>query len=162
MYRDRAVRFVAYLEAAKGIFVLLAATGLLSLVHRDVYEVAALLVKHAHMDPASKYPQIFLEAAASMGDSHLLMLVAGAALYATVRLVEAYGLYFERAWAELLAALSGAIYIPFECASLMRKLSWDGVALLCLNIAVIALMLRAMHHRRRAKPVANEIASPTI
>jgi uncharacterized membrane protein (DUF2068 family) len=147
---DRSVRVVALVEAAKGLVVLLAASGLLSLLHKDVYRVAALLVEHAHLNPASKYPQIFLDAAARLGDSRLLMLAAGAALYAAVRLVEAYGLYFERAWAEVLAAVSGAVYVPFEVAGLVRGPSWHGVALLLVNLAVVALMVRAMRRRRRA------------
>jgi uncharacterized membrane protein (DUF2068 family) len=146
---DRAVRFVAWLEAAKGVIVLLAATGLLSLVHKDVYQLAALLVEHAHLNPASRYPQIFLDAAAKLGDSRLLALAAGAALYSAVRLVEAYGLYFERAWAELLAAGSGAIYVPFELAGWVHQPSWHAAALLVLNLAVVALMVRAMLQRRR-------------
>jgi uncharacterized membrane protein (DUF2068 family) len=146
---DRAVRFVAWLEAAKGVIVLLAATGLLSLVHKDVYQLAALLVEHAHLNPASRYPQIFLDAAAKFGDSRLLALAAGAALYSAVRLVEAYGLYFERAWAELLAAGSGAIYVPFELAGWVHQPSWHAAALLVLNLAVVALMVRAMLQRRR-------------
>jgi uncharacterized membrane protein (DUF2068 family) len=145
------VRAIAYLEAGKGLLVLAAATGLLSLIHRDVYEIAATLIDHAHLDPAAKYPQIFLDAASRMGDSRLMMLAAGAALYAGVRLVEAYGLYFERAWAEVLAAVSGAIYVPFELSGLAHKPSWHGVALLGLNLAIVAFMIRAMLRRRGAR-----------
>ncbi len=155
MAADKTVRFVAFLEAAKGLLVLLAATGLLSLVHKDVSELAALLIAHAHLNPAAKYPQIFLDAAANVDDSKLWMLAAGAAAYSGVRLVEAYGLFLERAWAEILAALSGAVYVPFELAALARNPSWHGVILLLLNLAVVALMVRAMlHRRRRAAPQA--------
>jgi len=152
MAYDKAIQLVAYMEAAKGGVVLVAASGLLSLVHRNVYDVAATLVEHAHLNPASKYPQIFLDAAASMGESRLLLLAGGAALYAAVRLVEAYGLFFERVWAEALAAGSGAIYVPFEVLAMVRHPSWHGAGLLVLNLAVVALMVRAMLRRRLAKP----------
>jgi len=148
MVSDKTVRLVAYLEAAKGLIVLATASGLVALIHRNVYDLAATLIEHAHLNPASKYPQIFLDAAAKMGDSRLLLLAAGAALYSVVRLVEAYGLFFERAWAEALAAASGAIYVPFEVAGLLRQPSWHGAALLILNILVVALMIRAMLRRR--------------
>ncbi len=148
MPADRAVRAIAFLEAAKGAVVLAAATGLLSLLHRDVYALAAMLIEHAHLNPASRYPQIFLDAAAHVGDTRLLALAAGAAAYAALRLVEAWGLYFERAWAEWLAALSGAVYVPFELAGLLRRPSWHGAALLLLNLAVVAVMVRAVRRRR--------------
>lgn len=151
MATDRAVRLVAFLEAAKGAVVLLAASGLLSLLHKDVYGLAVLLIEHAHLNPASRYPRIFLDAAANTGDSRLLWLAAGAALYAAVRLVEAYGLYFQRAWAEVLAAVSGAIYVPFELAGLAQAPSWHGAALLLLNLAIVGLMIRALRQRRRAQ-----------
>ncbi|MCZ7627423.1 MAG: DUF2127 domain-containing protein [Candidatus Methylomirabilis sp.] len=42
-----------------------------------------------------------------------------AAGYASVRFVEAYGLWLERRWAEWFAAVSGGIYIPFEIYELL-------------------------------------------
>jgi uncharacterized membrane protein (DUF2068 family) len=147
---DKTIRLVAYLEAAKGVLVLAGATGLLSLLHRDVYEFAVTLIEHAHLDPASKYPQIFLDAAAKVGDTRLLTLAAGAAVYAAIRLVEAWGLYFEKAWAEVMAAAGGAIYIPIELLGLARSPSWHGAVLLGVNIGVVALMLRALLQRRAA------------
>ena len=149
MATDKAVRFVAYLEATKGIVVLIAATGLASVIHEDAHEVVASLIKHAHFNPASQYPRIFLDAASQLGDTRLSLLAAGAVLYAMVRFIEAYGLYFERAWAELFAALSGAIYIPFELIGLVRELTWHGVGLLAVNVAVVGFMVRALFRRRR-------------
>jgi len=55
----RPIRAVACFEALKGAVVLPGATGLLSLVHRDVYRVAAVLIQHAHLNPASRCPQFF-------------------------------------------------------------------------------------------------------
>ena len=144
----KAIRVVAYFEALKGAVVLVAATGLLSLVHRSAYQVAATLVAHAHLNPASKYPQIFLEAASDLSDSRLVMLAAGAAVYTSVRFIEAYGLFFGKVWAEILAALSGAIYVPFEMLGLVHKSTWYGAALLALNLAVVGVMVSALIKRR--------------
>ncbi len=148
MARFTAVQAAAAFEAMKGAVVLLAGTGLLSLVHRDVHAAAARLVEHAHLDPASHYPTIFLDAAARVTDSRLMLLAAGAATYSIVRLIEAYGLFRERAWAEVLAAVSGGIYVPFEVFELVRKPTWHGVALLLLNLIVVGVMVRALQRRR--------------
>lgn len=146
----RAIKAIAFFEALKGAVVLLAATGLLSLLHRDVYEIAVRLVEHAHLNPAAKYPQIFLDAAAKLEDSRLLLLATGAAAYSLVRFVEAWGLFRERAWAEVLAAGSGAIYVPFEVLEIQRHVTWHGVLLLALNLVVVAFMVHALMRRRRA------------
>ena len=146
----RVIQIVALFEAAKGVIVLLAATGLLSLVHRNVYAIAVALVEHTHLNPASKYPRIFLEAASHLQDTRLLLLAIGAAAYATIRLVEAYGLYRERQWAEVLAAVSGAIYVPFELLALLRSPTWHGLAILLVNLLVVVFMVRALVSRRDA------------
>ena len=127
---------------------LLAATGVLSFMHGDLYRAAAVLIAHAHLNPAAKYPKIFLDAAARLQDSHLLLLAAGAALYSLVRFVEAWGLFFEKAWAEVLAAASGGIYVPLELAEFVRRPTWHGAVLLVLNLAVVVIMVRALNKRR--------------
>ncbi|RYY72055.1 MAG: DUF2127 domain-containing protein, partial [Comamonadaceae bacterium] len=72
----------------------------------------------------------------------------GAAGYSLLRFVEAYGLYRERVWAEMLAAVSGAIYVPFEVMALWRAPTWLHGALLALNLGVVAIMLGALRRRR--------------
>lgn len=148
--RSLAIRSVALLEALKGALVLLAASGLLSLLHKDVHAAAARLIEHMHLNPAARYPRIFLDASAHVHDGRLLLLAAGAATYALLRLVEAYGLYGEKAWAEVLAAVSGGIYVPFEVAALVRRPTWHGGLLLLVNLGVVALMVAALLQRRRA------------
>lgn len=144
-----ALRTVAFFEAFKGAVVLAAASGLLLLIHKDVHALAAKLIEHLHLNPASRYPHIFLDAISNLQDTRLVMLAIGAAAYAFVRLVEAYGLYFEKAWAEVLAAVSGAIYVPFELAVLVRQPSWHGALLLAVNLVVVALMVNALLRRRQ-------------
>jgi len=149
--RDRQViRLVAAFEAFKGLIVVLTATGVLALIHHDLHALAARLVEHAHLDPAARYPRIFVDAATRLQDMRLWALALGAAAYAALRFVEAYGLYFERAWAEWLAAVSGAIYVPLECARLLRHHTWLSAGVLLLNIIVVVVMVRALMERRAA------------
>jgi uncharacterized membrane protein (DUF2068 family) len=147
----KAIRLVAYFEAFKGILVLIAASGLLTLVHRNVQDFAARLIEHAHLNPASKYPRIFLDAAGQLQDSRLVLLALGAAVYSAIRLAEAYGLYREKAWAEVLAAASGAIYLPLELYGWVRDPTWLPACILVLNAAVVVVMLLALFHRRQAQ-----------
>lgn len=145
----RAVRAVALIEAAKGVLVLAAASGLLLFVHEDLNSLAAELVRHMHLNPASRYPHIFLDVVADLPQPGLLWLAAGAAAYAFLRLVEAYGLYYTRAWAEWLAALSGGVYIPFEITEIARKPSLLGAIILVINLGVVSVMALALIQRRR-------------
>jgi uncharacterized membrane protein (DUF2068 family) len=142
-----AIRTIAIVEAAKGALVFLVGFGLLSLIHRDVEHFAERLVVHAHLNPASHIPKIFLEAASRTTDAHLWAYAALAAAYGIVRLVEGYGLWRERRWAEWLAALSAGIYIPFEVWHVMHRHGWISVAALILNILIVAVMVNALQKR---------------
>lgn len=142
------VRAVALLEAAKGTLVILAGFGALSLIHRDVQRFAERLVAHLHLNPAKHYPQIFLDAAAHLTDARLWMLAAFAATYGLVRFVEAWGLWLGRRWAEWLAAVSGAIYVPFELYELFHRVTWISLGALAVNLLVVGLMIHALFRRR--------------
>jgi len=147
---DSAVRLIALFEAFKGVLVLLVGTGVIALRHKGVYDVALSLLEHAHLNPASRYPHIFLDAASDLQNTRLVVLAAGAACYSALRFVEAYGLLFARGWAEMLAALSGAIYLPFEIAGLLEHRTLLHAGMLLANLVVVAIMLYALVRKRRA------------
>jgi uncharacterized membrane protein (DUF2068 family) len=144
-----AVRAVALFEAAKGLLVLLVGFDLLRPFHRGLEFDAEEIVRHMHLNPASRFPHIFVEAASRFDGMSLTPLALGAAAYALIRFVEAYGLWRQRAWAEWFAAASGAIYIPFEIRHLLfhhhRVLT---AIILAADIAIVVIMVRAL--RRRA------------
>ncbi len=91
-HAGRTVRLIALFEGCKGAIVLLAGSGVLALLHHDVHALAATLVAHAHLNPASHYPRIFIDAAGRLDDPPPLELAAGAAAYAAPRLGVGWGL----------------------------------------------------------------------
>ncbi|MEP6925751.1 MAG: DUF2127 domain-containing protein [Pyrinomonadaceae bacterium] len=136
------VQFIAIFEAAKGTLVLVVGIGLLTLVHKDLQALAERLVEHSHLNPASHYPRIFIEAAANANDSKLRLLAALAFVYALFRFIEAYGLWKLRAWAEWLAIISGSIYIPIEIYELYQRATIVRAALLIANLLIVAYLVR--------------------
>ncbi len=151
MRLSRALRTVALLEAAKGALVLLVGFGLLSLVHHDIQRFAERLIFHAHLNPAARYPRIFIDVANQLTDARLLLIAAGAATYSLVRFVEAYGLWYARRWAEWFAALSGGIYIPFEIFELYEHVTWLSLGAVLLNSTIVAFMLYCVFHANGEK-----------
>lgn len=141
------IRTVAAIEAAKGLVVLLAGFGLFSLLHRDVQQFAETLVRHAHLNPASHTPHVFIDYAGRLNDARLQQLAAAALAYSAVRLVEAYGLWFERMWGEGFAAASGAIYLPFELRELIHRPSLLSACLLLVNLGVVLFMVYSLRRR---------------
>lgn len=155
---SRVLRGVAVFEAAKGLFVLLVGGGLLSLLHRDIEALAEQVIAHFHMDPASRYPRIFIDLAAQMHDGRLWLLAGFALFYAIVRFIEAYGLWRARSWAEWFAALSGGIYIPFELRELWTRPSLLSALTLVVNVLIVLFMIYGLRH---ADEIAAEQAHPS-
>jgi uncharacterized membrane protein (DUF2068 family) len=159
MNPNLALRGVALFEFIKGLVVVLATTGVLALAHQDLHLIAVRLMEHTHLNPASHYPHVVLDALDHVHDAQLRLLALGAMAYATLRFLEAYGLWAGKAWAEVLAAGSGAVYVPFEIWELLRAPTWHGAALLVFNLAVVVVMLRALR-QRRVTPLAPNLLTP--
>ena len=133
-------RTVAILEGTKGLVVLGAGLGLLSLIHRDVQGLADAVVQHFHLNPASRYPRIFLEAATKVTDTGLWLLAMTALLYALARFVEAYGLWYRRRWAQWFAIVTSALYLPIESYELLQGVTAVKAIFFLVNVAIILLL----------------------
>ena len=148
------LRVVSIFEAMKGLLVLLAGCGLLTYVHKDLHLAAGRLVRHIHLNPASRYPRIFLDLIDHMTDGQLWVMALSALLYAAARFIEAYGLWHERRWAEWFALLAGGMYVPIELFELARGVTWPKVTLLIVNAAIVGylsfIVYQARQMRKRA------------
>src|SRR5882762_2259982 len=151
------VRTVAVFEGLKGVLVLVAGFGLLSLVHRDLEEVAEHLVRIIHLNPARHYPRIFIEAANHTDDNRLKLYAAVAFLYSSLRFVEAYGLWRSRAWAEYFAIISGSVYLPIEIAELVRKPTFLRAGVLIVNAIIVLYLIhvRWTNYKEKSKPAVS-------
>jgi uncharacterized membrane protein (DUF2068 family) len=147
-------RLVALFEALKGLLVLVVGFGLLSVVNQNLEQLAEELVGHFHLNPASRYPRVFLEVAARFSDLRMWLLAALAFAYASMRLAEAYGLWRGRRWAEWLAVASGALYVPIEIYELFTGLTWIKVATLTANLSIVFYIGRVLRQHPRASPPA--------
>ena len=141
---ESGLRALALFEAAKGALVLLTGIGLLSLVHHNVEGIAVEVLKHFHLNPARHYPRILIEAASSVTDARLWTLALCACLYAVVRLIEGYGLWHSRRWAEWFGVASGGIYLPIELYELTRGVSTVKLAFVGVNAGIVVYLARTL------------------
>lgn len=143
------IRLIALLEAGKGSLVLLAGFGLLELVHHDLQHSAESIVRHFHLNPASHYPKIFIDSLTQFDSSYLWLMSAAASAYASLRLIEAWGLWGQRRWAEWLGALSGAIYLPIEIYELLQGVTWIKSGIFAINLLCVLLLTNALRNPAR-------------
>ncbi|MGA2456992.1 MAG: DUF2127 domain-containing protein [Terriglobales bacterium] len=155
----KGVRTVATFEFTKGIVVVLAGLGVFSMRHKNIWGVTDSFLEFLHVSPHHlHFLGVFVALMHRVSDVRLWKIATVAAVYVTLRFIEAYGLWFVRPWAEWLAFASGAIYIPFEAADLLRRPDWFRLLVIVINVGIVLYMLMLRleaakkRHAERARP----------
>jgi uncharacterized membrane protein (DUF2068 family) len=138
-YRRRlqALRTVAAMEFAKGVAVLAAAV---SLYWVDPTDVVGAFLDFLHISPDHHMAQMLLRSADILSNASMWSVILVACIYSALRFTEAVGLWRARPWAEWIALVSGALYIPFEVFALAHRVSWFHATILLINLAIVAYM----------------------
>ncbi len=135
----RGLRTVATIEAVKGVVALAAGIAFVEILRHDVdLEEAALnLLYLLHIDPERRIAHALLHAAERMSEASVVNVIVIVMLYSGLRFLESYGLWRQRVWAEWLAIVSGAVYLPFEMRALIRHPTPVHWTVLLINILIV-------------------------
>ncbi|HKW16907.1 MAG TPA: DUF2127 domain-containing protein [Terriglobales bacterium] len=131
------MRTIALMEFAKGVAVLAAAV---SLYWVDPSDVVGSFLDFLHISPDHHLAQLLLHSADTLSNASMWSIILIACLYSGLRFAEAFGLWRARPWAEWVALVSGAIYLPFEAYKLAHRVSIFHISILLINLAVVAFM----------------------
>ena len=148
----QALRGIATIELAKGLVVLGAALVIIFWVHRDPWDFADSLLRLLHISPDGHFAQRFLDWADTLTDAKLWAIAGAGLAYSVLRFLEAYGLWYARAWAEWIALISGSLYLPYEIYKLAHRQNWFHVVVLTVNLAIVVYMAyllktgKGIHH----------------
>ena len=150
----KGLRTVATIEFTKGVVVVLAGLGLLTMRHHTIWGVAESLLEFLHVSPYHHFVGVFIDLVYRVSDMRLWKIALVAGIYTILRFVEAFGLWYALPWAEWLAAITGGIYIPFEVADLLHQPTWFHLCVLVINLMIVlyllSLRLEAEQKRRSA------------
>jgi uncharacterized membrane protein (DUF2068 family) len=135
----KGLRTVATIEFSKGVLVIGAALGFIEIIRKniDLEDAAQNLLYFLHIDPDRRLSHAFVDMAGKIMDANVVTVLAIAFVYSTLRFIESYGLWRQRVWAEWLAIISGAVYLPFELYNLIRRPTVAHWIILLINIAVV-------------------------
>lgn len=146
-----ALRSIALFEAVKGLLALAAACGVLSLRHTDLHAATdAFLLRHG-IDPERRYTRLFIESVAKATNHHAGEIVALALAYGLIRLVEGYGLWQGKHWAEWFAVISAGIYLPLEFWHFVHRPTVLNIGVMALNILIIIYLTTFLNQQRRSR-----------
>ncbi|MFE7312723.1 DUF2127 domain-containing protein [Streptomyces sp. NPDC057555] len=140
------LRFLAVERALRGVFIVLVALAVWQFSNsqdavRQFFdknlEVIRPVAVHFHYD--LDHSPIVDTIRKTFGYHHsTLLLVAGLLLtYAVVEIVEGVGLWMSQRWAEYLAVVATAAFLPLEIYELTEKVSWLKIATLVINILAV-------------------------
>ncbi|WP_166425291.1 DUF2127 domain-containing protein [Paraglaciecola sp. 20A4] len=156
---ENGLKAIAVLEGFKGLLALMVAVGIHILAGRNLQQVAESIVSHAHLNPASHLPSIFIHAVGNVSASNMSLIAIGALAYTVIRFIEAYGLWKGLVWTEWFALVSGAIYIPFEVYEILFHTSIVGVGVFVINVIVVWYMANLLLRQRKNRTLAEDLYS---
>jgi uncharacterized membrane protein (DUF2068 family) len=145
----KGVLLIAILKLVKGTLLVLTGLGALSLVGKDVSEIADKLMRWLHVDPDGRIFYAIVERVSFLDDHRLRQISAGTFFYATLLYTEGFGLWFEKRWAEWLTIIATSTFIPIEIYEIVRHARPFKVALLVLNVVIVLYLVSQLREEKR-------------
>ena len=145
------IRAIAIFEMTKGFIGLAVAVTLMFLLHKDLRDVAENVLEYLHIDPTGHLAQVFVERASRINESNIITFIIVAFAYTIIRMVEAYGLWRLRAWAEWFAIISGCLYLPIEIYKIFQKPSLGNFLIFIGNVLIVLYLIYVRGEARYEK-----------
>lgn len=118
------------------------ALGIYSLIDNNIPKDFRALLEFLHLDPEKKFWIDIARLLEAVTPKRLLWIGSGTVLYASISLVQSFGLMFRRKWASWLAISEGAFFIPIEIFELGHHYSVGLAVVLFLNIVIVFYLFR--------------------
>jgi uncharacterized membrane protein (DUF2068 family) len=137
----RILVWIAVFKLLKSAISLAAAIATLDLLHRDLTELVLRLIYRLHLEPDGRASAWLLARVLHLDERRLRLITIAFFVYATLYLVEGVGLYLQKLWAEWLTVVTTSILLPLELYELVVHPSGMKVALIVVNVVVIAYLV---------------------
>jgi uncharacterized membrane protein (DUF2068 family) len=103
------------------------------------------------VDPGNQLLAKLLRPLSLIEDPQLAKLSAASVGYAALFLVEGTGLYLELRWAEYLTVIATGSFLPLEIYQLIRKVSFIGICILVINIAIMIFLIITIRNKSSSR-----------
>ncbi len=144
---DKSIKTIAVFEFSKGVLVLIAGFGVLSLLNDKVQNKFENFVSSFNYSPQGKITGIIYSAITHPQDTMLLIIASFAVLYSSLRFVEGYGLWHQANWAKWIGLISSLIYLPYEIYDLLKHPGILPVFFIIINLIVIYVLFTTIRIR---------------
>ncbi len=134
---------------------LLGATGfgIFRLLDKDLGEALEQFASRLHLDPENRLVHETIYRVAGIYRTHLKALGVGTFFYAALEGLEGVGLLLCRRWAEYLTVVATGLLVPLEVYEIARKPHAVRIAVLLVNLGILAYLIWRLWTDRRNRPV---------
>jgi uncharacterized membrane protein (DUF2068 family) len=142
----RLIRLIAIFKFVKAGLLIAIGVGAFKLLHKDIGSVAEHWIEALRLDPGQHYLDAALAKASNLRPEQIKKLGLGSFIYAGLFLTEGTGLWLRKRWGEWLTVIITSSLVPLEIYEIHRHFSAMKVAVLVVNIAIVAYLI---YHVRR-------------
>ncbi len=129
----------------KAMLLLAFGLGVFSLTDNNLPDDFRELALHFHLNPESIFFHHMEVRLSTITPDTLIKLGSGSVLYSLPSFIETVGLYRRWSWAGWLAIVESAFFIPYEVYKLALHFSFTLMALLVINVVIVAYLYRNRH-----------------
>lgn len=156
--QSRVLRWVGTLQVAKGCLLFALALGLLSFLHKDVDEVVALWMNKAGINVSGRHAAALLDTLDLVTDKQLFQLSALSVFFAATLVTQGTGLLLRKEWAKYLTLCATAALVPLEVFELLHRFGVGKLAVLLVNLAIVAVMLFFVRRGKETVAATDSVA----
>lgn len=149
----RGLLLIGLFKLSKALLSIALGVGALKLLHHDIAAVVLHITDALKIDPESRFVGLIMSKADLIGATQLLHFTVLTFGYAVVCLVEGTGLVLEKHWAEYFTVTLTALALPWEGWELYKELTMLRIALLLVNLVVLAYLIWLLRRQRQRKAV---------
>lgn len=131
------LKFIIIEKFVLGVITVLLSFGVLSLINKDMEEFADKLVTFFNLDMGNYYIEALITRIGMIENGTIIGVSIGMISYATLNLIESYGLHKRRRWAEWLTVIATALLIPFEIYEIIQAQTLIRIGVLIFNVAIV-------------------------
>ncbi len=139
---------IALFKLAKGLLLLAVGIGAVKLLHHDDAETISGWVRLLRVDPDNRFVHGILTRVLGLTTRQLEAASVGTFIYAALLLTEGVGLLLRKRWAEYFTIITTAGLIPLELYELSKHITVAKIAILIINIAIVAYLVARVRRNR--------------
>jgi uncharacterized membrane protein (DUF2068 family) len=145
---DTGLQIIAIIKMVKGVLLLGIALGVFRLLNQDVTEFVRKLAIHLRIDPENHVLQLLLEKLTNLPPRDLRRFGFISLFYSADLFAEGIGLWLNQAWAKYLLVVATGLFVPEEAYACTQHFTWERLALLLVNVAVLAYVAQFLWRKR--------------